>query len=308
MDKRLERILPRVQKPARYVGGEFNAIMKDKSKVDTRIAFCFPDTYEIGMSNLGMRILYGVMNNMEGVWCERCYAPWGDMEEEMRKADMPLFALESGDPITDFDIVAFSVGYEMAFPAILNMLDLAGIPIHSAERTGLTPLVIGPGVKTGMDIKYDNPREVGADRIVNAVAAYEKFGGPVIIIDFGTATTFCAVDKKGTYLGGAICPGIGISTDALVQRTAKLPRIEVVRTDKVICRNTVESMQAGVFYGFVGQVDGIVARMRKELGCKAKVVATGGLAVIVAPATDAIDVVEPMLTLEGLRIIYDRNR
>ena len=169
------------------------------------------------------------------------------------------------------------------------------------------PLVIGPGVKTGMDIKYDNPREVGADRIVNAVAAYEKFGGPVIIIDFGTATTFCAVDKKGTYLGGAICPGIGISTDALVQRTAKLPRIEVVQAEKVICRNTVESMQAGVFYGFVGQVDGIVSRMRKELGCKAKVVATGGLAVIVAPATDAIDVVEPMLTLEGLKIIYDRN-
>lgn len=172
---------------------------------------------------------------------------------------------------------------------------------------GLTPLVIGPGVKTGMDIKYDNPREVGADRIVNAVAAYEKFGGPVIIIDFGTATTFCAVDKKGTYLGGAICPGIGISTDALVQRTAKLPRIEVVQAEKVICRNTVESMQAGVFYGFVGQVDGIVSRMRKELGCKAKVVATGGLAVIVASATDAIDVVEPMLTLEGLKIIYDRN-
>lgn len=172
---------------------------------------------------------------------------------------------------------------------------------------GLTPLVIGPGVKTVMDIKYDNPREVGADRIVNAVAAYEKFGGPVIIIDFGTATTFCAVDKKGTYLGGAICPGIGISTDALVQRTAKLPRIEVVQAEKVICRNTVESMQAGVFYGFVGQVDGIVSRMRKELGCKAKVVATGGLAVIVAPATDAIDVVEPMLTLEGLKIIYDRN-
>ena len=172
---------------------------------------------------------------------------------------------------------------------------------------GLTPLVIGPGVKTGMDIKYDNPREVGADRIVNAVAAYEKFGGPVIIIDFGTATTFCAVDKKGTYLGGAICPGIGISTDALVQRTAKLPRIEVVQAEKVICRNTVESMQAGVFYGFVGQVDGIVTQMRRELGCKARVVATGGLAVIVAPATDAIDVVEPMLTLEGLKIIYDRN-
>ena len=173
---------------------------------------------------------------------------------------------------------------------------------------GIAPLIIGPGVKTGMDIKYDNPREVGADRIVNAVAAYELYGGPVIIIDFGTATTFCAVDKKGDYLGGAICPGIGISTDALVQRTAKLPRIEVRRTGKVICRNTVESMQAGVYYGFVGQVDGIVARMRRELGGKAQVVATGGLAVVIAPATKSIDIVEPMLTLEGLRIIYARNR
>lgn len=145
MDKRLERILPRVQKPARYVGGEYNAVKKDPARVDTRIAFCFPDTYEIGMSNLGMRILYGVMNNMEGVWCQRVFAPWGDMEEEMRRAGMPLFALESGQPITDFDIVAFSVGYEMAFPAILNMLDLANIPIHSADRTALTPLVIAGG-------------------------------------------------------------------------------------------------------------------------------------------------------------------
>ena len=145
MDKKLERILPRVQKPARYVGGEYNAVIKDKAQVDTRIAFCFPDTYEIGMSNLGMRILYGVMNNMDGVWCERVFAPWGDMEEEMRKAGMPLFALESGDPITNFDIVAFSVGYEMAFTAILNMLDLAGIPLRSAQRDGLTPLVIAGG-------------------------------------------------------------------------------------------------------------------------------------------------------------------
>ena len=145
MDKKLERILPRVQKPARYVGGEYNAVIKDKGTVDTRIAFCFPDTYEIGMSNLGMRILYGVMNQMDGVWCERVFAPWGDMEEEMRKADMPLFALESGDPITNFDIVAFSVGYEMAFTAILNMLNLAKIPLRSAQRDGLTPLVIAGG-------------------------------------------------------------------------------------------------------------------------------------------------------------------
>lgn len=145
MDKRLERILPRVQKPARYVGGEFNAIMKDKSKVDTRVAFCFPDTYEIGMSNLGMRILYGVMNNIEGVWCERCFAPWGDMEQEMRNANIPLYALESFDPIKDFDIIAFSIGYEMAFPAMVDMLDLAGVPLHVSERTALTPLVVAGG-------------------------------------------------------------------------------------------------------------------------------------------------------------------
>ena len=145
VDKRLERILPRVQKPARYVGGEFNAIMKDKSKVDTRVAFCFPDTYEIGMSNLGMRILYGVMNNIEGVWCERCFAPWGDMEQEMRNANIPLYALESFDPIKDFDIIAFSIGYEMAFPAMVDMLDLAGVPLHASERTALTPLVVAGG-------------------------------------------------------------------------------------------------------------------------------------------------------------------
>lgn len=145
MDKRLERILPRVQKPARYVGGEFNAIMKDKSKVDTRVAFCFPDTYEIGMSNLGMRILYGVMNNIEGVWCERCFAPWGDMEQEMRNVNIPLYALESFDPINEFDIIAFSIGYEMAFPAMVDMLDLANVPLHASERTALTPLVVAGG-------------------------------------------------------------------------------------------------------------------------------------------------------------------
>ena len=148
MDKRLERILPRVQKPARYLGGEYNAVVKDKAEVDTRIAFCFPDTYEIGMSNLGMRILYGVMNNMPCVWCERVFAPWGDMEEEMRRAQIPLFALESGDAITNFDIVAFSVGYEMAFPAILNMLDLAGVPLHAKDRHGLKGIVFAGGVCT----------------------------------------------------------------------------------------------------------------------------------------------------------------
>ena len=145
MDERLERILPRVQKPGRYVGGEYNAVQKDKDKVDVRFAFCFPDTYEIGMSNLGMRILYGVMNEMDGVWCERVFQPWGDMEEEMRKAGIPLYGLESGDPIRDFDIIGFSVGYEMAFAGILNMLDLAGVPVRAEDRPDLSPLVIAGG-------------------------------------------------------------------------------------------------------------------------------------------------------------------
>lgn len=170
------------------------------------------------------------------------------------------------------------------------------------------PLIVGPRMKLGINIKYDNPREVGADRIVNAVAAYVKYGGPVIVIDLGTATTFCAIAANGDYLGGAIAPGIGISTEALFQRAAKLPRIEIKRTSKVICRNTVQSMQSGIFFGFVGQIDGIVSRMKKELEGDVKVIATGGLAVIIGPDSDAIDVIEPMLTLEGLQIIYERNR
>ncbi|MCD7857793.1 MAG: TIGR03960 family B12-binding radical SAM protein [Clostridiales bacterium] len=145
MNPKLERILPRVQKPARYTGGEYREIQKDKAAVDTRFAFCFPDTYEIGMSNLGMRILYGAINEMDGVWCERCFAPWGDMEEEMRRAELPLFALESGDPIRDFDLVAFSLGYEMAYTNVLNMLDLAGIPLYASQRDENWPIVCAGG-------------------------------------------------------------------------------------------------------------------------------------------------------------------
>lgn len=148
MDHKLEKILARVQKPGRYVGGEYKAVQKDKAEVDCRFAFCFPDTYEIGMSNLGMRILYGVMNNMPGVWCERVFAPWGDMEEEMRKEGLPLYALESGDPVKAFDIIGFSLGYEMAYTNVLNMLDLAGLPLRSADRPGITPLVVAGGTST----------------------------------------------------------------------------------------------------------------------------------------------------------------
>lgn len=145
MNKKLERILPKVQKPARYTGGEYNEILKDKSSVDTRVAFCFPDTYEIGMSNLGLKILYGALNEIDGVWCERVFAPWGDMEEEMRREKIPLFGLESGDPLSEFDIVGFSLGYEMAYTNVLNMLDLGGIPIKASERNTLKPLVIAGG-------------------------------------------------------------------------------------------------------------------------------------------------------------------
>ena len=146
MTELLQRILPTVQKPARYTGGEFNEIQKDPASVRVNIAYCFPDTYEIGMSNVGMRILYGVMNRMEGVWCQRVFAPWGDMEEAMRKHDLPLWALESQRPIREFDMIAFTIGYEMAYSNILNMLDLAGIPLHSRDRQGLHNIVFAGGV------------------------------------------------------------------------------------------------------------------------------------------------------------------
>jgi len=145
MNRTLEHILPKVQKPARYTGGEYNAVVKDKAAVDIRYALCFPDTYEIGMSNLGCRILYGMMNEIPDIWCERCYAPWGDMEEAMRREGMLLYGLESGDPIADMDIIGFSLGYEMAYTNVLNMLDLAGLPLRSKDRTALAPLVVAGG-------------------------------------------------------------------------------------------------------------------------------------------------------------------
>ncbi len=172
----------------------------------------------------------------------------------------------------------------------------------------IEPMVVTHQTRTGITIKYDNPKEVGADRIVNAAAAYRLYGGPLIIVDFGTATTFCAVTADGEYLGGAITPGIKISAEALFQRASKLPRVELVKPGKVIGADTISAMQAGIIYGYAGLVDGIVERMKKELSGSPRVVATGGLAELVSPETRSIQEIRPQLTLEGLRLLYQMNR
>jgi type III pantothenate kinase len=169
------------------------------------------------------------------------------------------------------------------------------------------PLIVGPGIKTGLNIKYENPREVGADRIVNAVAAIHEYGSSLIIVDFGTATTYCYINEQRQYLGGAIAPGIGISTEALYSRAAKLPRIEITRPEGVIGKNTVAAMQAGIVYGYVGQVEGIVKRMMEQSEKKPTVIATGGLSTLIAQESKIIDIVDPYLTLKGLKLIYKRN-
>jgi type III pantothenate kinase len=169
------------------------------------------------------------------------------------------------------------------------------------------PLVVGPGIKTGLNIKYENPREVGADRIVNAVAAIHEYGDPLIIVDFGTATTYCFINEKGEYMGGAIAPGIGISMEALFDRASKLPRIELTRPESVVGKNTIAAMQAGIVYGYVGQVEGIVARLKAQSIVEPTVIATGGLAELIARETTVIDIVDNFLTLKGLHLIYERN-
>lgn len=170
------------------------------------------------------------------------------------------------------------------------------------------PVIVGPGVKTGMPILYENPREVGADRIVNAIAAYARAQRETVVVDFGTATTFDVISAKGEYLGGVIVPGIGISADALFARAAKLPRVEVARPERVIGRTTTTAMQSGLVFGYVGLVEGLVERIAGELGSRPHVIATGGLAPLIASETTAIDAIDPNLTLDGLRMVWLRNR
>ncbi|MGO5075820.1 type III pantothenate kinase [Clostridium sporogenes] len=207
----------------------------------------------------------------------------------------------------------------------LSFSDIEGVIISSvvpnimyslehmiSKYFNIKPIIVGPGVKTGINIKYDNPKEVGADRIVNAVAAHEIYKKPLIIIDFGTATTFCSVTKEANYLGGTICPGIKISSDALFDKAAKLPRVELVKTPGVICKNTVASIQSGIIYGYAGQVDYIVSKMKKEMMALGEeepfVVATGGFAKLISEEAKSIDEINAILTLEGLRAIYEKNK
>jgi type III pantothenate kinase len=188
-------------------------------------------------------------------------------------------------------------------PPMLNILEPLCIKYFNIK-----PLIVGPGIKTGMPIFYDNPKEVGADRIVNAVAAYDKYHKESIIVDFGTATTFDYISPKGEYMGGCIAPGIMISSEALFERASKLPRVEFSKPKTIITKDTVSAMQAGIMFGYAGLVDGIVERMKAEVKTNPLVIATGGLAQIVARETKSIDKIEEMLTLDGLRIIYNLNK
>jgi type III pantothenate kinase len=203
-----------------------------------------------------------------------------------------------GEDIAEVDAVAIS----SVVPQAVHALTRA-----SSRYFGVEPLLVGPGIKTGLAIRYESPREVGADRVVNAVAAYAQLGKACIIVDFGTATTFDCLSERGEYLGGAIVPGIGTSLDALVTRAAKLPRVEIRTPRNALGKNTVESMQSGILYGYVALVDGLVARLSREIGGDVSVIATGGLAGVIAAESSSIEKVDPNLTLEGLRLIYARN-
>ncbi|MBR6444495.1 MAG: type III pantothenate kinase [Firmicutes bacterium] len=255
--------------------------------------------FDVGNSN----IVLGVFKDGELIQNWRLETDNNKSADEYGMVINELFEYEGLDFKDVKDIIISTV-----VPSVLYTLQ------HLSQKYfNKTAIVIEPGVKTGLMIKYDNPKQVGADRIVNAVAAHAKYGGPVIVIDFGTATTFCAISENAEYLGGAIAPGLKISSEALFEKTAKLPKVELEEPGNVICRNTIESMQSGLVYGHMGMVDYIIKRMKEEMAeyCPGKdiqVIATGGLSGMIDAGIDSIDYVDKMLTLEGLKLIYEKNK
>ena len=251
--------------------------------------------FDVGNTN----IVLGIYNGKKLIESYRLSTKSNKTADEFGMIVNSLFQYK-GISLLDIEAVVIS----SVVPNLMYSLE------HMARKyCGVDPLIVEPGTKTGMNIKYDNPKEVGADRIVNGVAAYELYGGPIIVVDFGTATTFCLISDKCEYIGGIIAPGIRLSADALFEKAAKLPRIELIKPPQVVCKNTVSSMQSGMVYGYAGLVDAIVERMRNELDDHSiKSVATGGMAKMISAEAKGIDIVDSTLTLEGLRIIYERNK
>jgi len=234
---------------------------------------------------------------------ERLAADWRVTSHRERTADEMAVELRQLFSLRGFE---FDIVDGVVIASVVPNINAALIEM-SRRYLSCDPVMVGPGTKTSVKVRYDNPKDVGADRIANALAAFSKYGGPIIVIDFGTAVTYDAINGQGDYLGGAIAPGVEISLNALVSHTAMLRRVEAVAPDTVIGRNTVTSIQSGLVWGFVAQVEGMVERMVAELGGSAKVIATGGQAALVAGLTHVIETIDPLLTLEGLRLIYLQN-
>lgn len=249
---------------------------------------------DVGNTN----IMIGVFDEQKVTICWRLATNWNSTEDEL---GITIKSLLHHSRLSSREITAVAIS--SVVPPLMYSLEKMAEKYFTVK-----PVVVRPDMRTGMKILLDNPRELGADRMVNALAGHTLYGGPLIIVDFGTATTFCAISKEGDYMGGAIAPGIGISVEALFEKAAKLPRVELIRPPAVIGKSTIASLQAGIIYGFVGQVDGIVRRMAKEFFTPPLVVATGGFASLIARESETIDRVNPLLTLEGLQIIYRQHQ